>query len=48
VIQHPDGAAYGQFIDKLNGDGEWQQLVASFQKDPPAEPEQSNLLQELP
>ena len=48
VIQHPDGAAYGQFIDKLNGDGEWQQLVASFQKDPPAEPVQSNLFQELP
>ena len=48
VIQHADGAAYGQFIDKLNGDGVWQQLVASFQKDPPAEPEQSNLLQELP
>jgi hypothetical protein len=48
VIQHPDGAAYGQFIDKVNGDGEWQQLVASFQQDPPAEPEQSNLLQELP
>ncbi len=48
VIQHADGAAYGQFIDKLNGDGEWQQLVASFQKDPPAEQEQSNLLQELP
>jgi hypothetical protein len=48
VIQHADGGAYGQFIDKLNGDGEWQQLVASFQKDPPAEPEQSSLLQELP
>src|SRR3990172_2027273 len=48
VIQPPDGAAYGQFIDKLNGDGEWQQLVASFLKDPPAEPEQSNLLQQLP
>jgi hypothetical protein len=48
VIQHSDGASYGQFIDKLNGDGEWQQLVASFQKNPPAAPEQSNLLQELP
>ena len=48
VIQHPDGAAYGQFIDKLNADGEWQQLVASFQKDPPAEVDQSSLIQELP
>ena len=48
VIDHADGAAYGQFIDKLNGDGAWQQLVASFQKDPPAEPVRSNLLQELP
>ena len=48
VIDHADGAAFGQFIDKLNGDGEWQQLVASFQKDPPAEPVRSNLLQELP
>ena len=48
VVQHADGAAFGQFIDKLNGDGEWQQLVASFLKDPPAEQEQSNLFQELP
>ena len=48
VIEHADGAAFGQFIDKLNGDGEWQQLVASFQKDPSAEPVRSNLLQELP
>jgi hypothetical protein len=48
VIDHADGAAFGQFIDKLNGDGEWQQLVASFQKDPPAEPVRSNLLRELP
>ena len=48
VIQHADGAAFGQFIDKLNADGEWQQLVASFVKDPPAEQQQSNLLQELP
>ena len=48
VIQHADGAAFGQFIDKLNGDGEWQQLIASFLKDPTAEIEQSNLIQELP
>lgn len=48
VIQHADGAGFGKFIDKLNGDGEWQQLVASFQADPLAEIEQSNLLQELP
>lgn len=48
AIQHADGAAYGQFIDKLNTDGEWQQLIASFQKDPPAEFVQSNLLRELP
>jgi hypothetical protein len=48
VMQHSDGGAYGQFIDKLNGDTGWQQLVASFQKDPPAEPVQSSLLQELP
>ncbi len=48
VIDHADGAAFGQFIDKLNGDGEWQQLIASFLKDPPAEPVRSNLLQELP
>ncbi len=48
VIDHADGAAFGQFIDKLNGDGEWQQLIASFQKDPPGEPVRSNLLQELP
>jgi hypothetical protein len=27
VIDHADGAAFGEFIDKLNGDGEWQQLV---------------------
>ncbi len=47
VIEHADGAAFGQFIDKLNGDGEWQQLIASFQKDPSAEPVRSNLLQEL-
>ncbi len=45
VIEHADGAAYGQFLDKLNGDGQWQQLVTSFQKDPPCEPERSNLLQ---
>ncbi len=48
VIEHADGSAYGQFIDKLNADGQWQQLVASFQKDPPAEPERSNLLQDIP
>lgn len=48
VIEHADGAAFGQFVDKLNGDGEWQQLVASFQKDPPAEAVRSNLLRELP
>ena len=48
VIQHADGAAFGQFIDKLNADGEWQQLIASFLKDPSAEIEQSNLMQELP
>ncbi len=48
VIEHTDGSAYGQFIDKLNSDGQWQQLVASFQKDPPAEPERSNLLQDIP
>ena len=48
VVQHADGAAYGQFIDKINGDGEWQQLVTSFLKDPSAEQVQSNLLQELP
>ncbi len=48
MIDHADGAAFGQFIDKLNGDGEWQQLATSFQKDPPAEPVRSNLLQELP
>jgi hypothetical protein len=48
VVQHADGAAFGQFLDKLNADGEWQQLVASFVKNPPAEQEQSNLLQELP
>ncbi len=48
TVQHADGAAYGQSIDKLNGDGEWQQLVASFQKNPPAEQVQSSLLQELP
>ena len=48
VIEHADGAAYGQFIDKLNGDGQWQQLVASFQKDQPAESARSNLLQDLP
>lgn len=48
VIQHADGSAYGEFIDKINGDGEWQQLVTSFQQDPPAEQEQSNLLRELP
>ncbi len=48
VIDHADGAAFGQFTDKLNADGEWQQLVASFQKDPSAEPVRSNLLQELP
>jgi NIPSNAP len=48
VAQHVDGTAFGQFIDKVNADGEWQQLVSSFVKDPPAEQEQSNLLQELP
>ena len=48
VIEHADGAAFGQFIDKLNGDGEWQQLVASYQQNPSAEPVRSNLLQELP
>ena len=48
VIEHVDGSAYGQFIDKLNSDGQWQQLVASFQKDPPAEAERSNLLQDIP
>ncbi len=48
VIEHADGAAFGQFIDKLNADGQWQQLVASFQKDPPCEPERSNLLQDIP
>lgn len=48
VTQHADGAAYGQFIDKLNADGEWQQLVTSYLKDPPAEQEQSSLIQELP
>ncbi|HME72726.1 MAG TPA: hypothetical protein VKM54_23090 [Myxococcota bacterium] len=48
TIQHADGAAYGHFIDKLNGDGAWQQLVASFQKNPPAEPVESSLIQELP
>ena len=48
VIEHADGAAFGQFIDKLNGDGEWQQLVASFQRDPPAEQQRSNLLRDLP
>ena len=48
VIHQANGGTYGQFIDKLNGDTGWQQLVASFQKDPPAEQEQSNLLQELP
>ena len=48
VTQHADGGAYGQFIDKINADNEWQQLVASFQKDPLAEQVQSSLLQELP
>jgi len=48
AIQHADGAAYGQFVDKINGDGEWQQLVASFLKNPPAETVQSSLLRELP
>ena len=48
VIEHADGSAYGQFIDKLNADGQWQQLVASFLKDPSAEPERSNLLQDIP
>jgi len=48
VIQHADGAAYGKFIDKLNADAGWQQLVASFQKNPPAEPTESSLIQELP
>jgi hypothetical protein len=48
VIEHADGAAFGQFTDKLNGDGEWQQLVASFQKDPAAEQQRSNLFRDLP
>jgi hypothetical protein len=48
VIQHADGAAYGQFIDKINGDGKWQQLVTSFLKNPPAEIAESSLIQELP
>jgi len=48
VIQHADGAGYGQFIDKLNANGAWQQLVASFQKDPPAAAVESSLIQELP
>jgi hypothetical protein len=48
VIQHADGAAYGKFIDKLNAEPAWQQLVASFQKNPPAEPVESSLIQELP
>ena len=48
VIEHADGSAYGQFIDKLNSDGQWQQLVASFLKDPSGEPERSNLLQDIP
>ena len=48
VTQHADGGAYGQFIDKINADNEWQQLVASFQRDPLAEQVQSSLLQELP
>jgi hypothetical protein len=40
--------AFGKFIDELNADPGWQQLVASFQKNPPAEPVESSLIRELP
>ena len=42
------GAALPGSTTLRGDDGEWQQLIASFQKDPPAEIELSNLLQELP
>jgi hypothetical protein len=48
VTEHTDGKAYGEFLDKLLADAEYQSFWAKALTDPTAEPLQSSLLSELP
>ncbi len=48
VTEHADGKAYGEFLDKLLADPEYQNFWAKALTDPTAEPLQSSLLSDMP
>jgi hypothetical protein len=48
VTEHADGKAYGEFLDKLLADADYQSFWAKALSDPTAEPLQSSLLSDVP
>ncbi len=48
IIEHADWTAFGKFGQALESDSEWQQLLANYQADPPAELVQSSVITEPP
>ena len=48
VTEHADGKAYGEFLDKLAADADYQSFWAKALTDPTAEPLQSSLLSDVP
>ena len=48
ATEHADGKAYGEFLDKLSADADYQSFWAKALTDPTAEPLQSSLLSDVP
>ena len=48
ATEHADGKAYGEFLDKLLSDADYQSFWAKALTDPTAEPLQSSLLTDVP